>query len=193
MAYRIRRSLYLNITNSCPNACAFCARGRDFLVAGHELRLAREPSPEDVLAAIGPADEADEIVFCGYGEPTSRLDVLVSVAREAKARGLRVRLDTNGLGSLLNGRDIVPELKGLADVVSVSLCAADPAVYERICRPTLPGAFDAANAFLRACAGAFDEVTVTVVDLPGVDVSAVKKLADALGCGFKLRRHERVF
>ena len=193
IAYKIRNRLYLNITNSCPNACAFCARGRDFLVAGHELRLEKEPAVEDVIAAMGTPDQVEELVFCGYGEPTSRMDVLLRAAREAKARGLRVRLDTNGLGSLLNGRDIVPELREVVDAVSVSLCAARPAVYERICRPTRNGAFAAANQFLRACARAFEEVTVTAVELRGVDTEAVRKLSQELGCRFKLRRHERVF
>jgi len=198
LVYPIRRGLYVNLTNRCSNRCTFCPRsGGDFVVKGHDLVLAREPTAEEILQAIAAAgpERFDEIVFCGFGEPTLRLDVVKDVARAAKERwpGRRIRLNTNGQGSAINGRDIIPELMGLVDALSVSLDAADAAVYERLCRPTLPNAFAAVCDFVRAAKGRIPQVRATAVAVPGLDLAAVRRLAEEdLGVAFEVREYNVV-
>jgi len=194
--YPIRRSLYVNLTNECSNRCRFCPRSADdFSVKGHDLRLEREPSAGEVLKALDAAGPRafEEIVFCGFGEPTLRLDVLKEVGREAKRRwGLPTRLNTNGQGSALAGRDIAPELAETIDRVSVSLDAPDAATYERLCRPTIPGAFEAVCAFIRSAKQFIPEVRATAVPVPGLDLEAVRRLAADLGVEFHVRQYNVV-
>jgi TatD DNase family protein len=192
LVYPIRRSLYVNLTNECSNRCAFCPRSTGALVVkGHDLRLPREPTAAEVVQALQDAGVGnyEEVVFCGFGEPTLRLDVLKEVARQVKARWrLRTRLNTNGQGSAINGRDITEELAGLIDSASVSLDAPDAATYERLCRPTIPGAFAAVCDFLRRAKGRFATVRATAVAVPGLDLAAVRRLAEQdLGVVFEVR------
>nr|MDA8085117.1 YchF/TatD family DNA exonuclease [Nitrospiraceae bacterium] len=133
--YRIRDSLYLNLTNRCTNRCSFCVRFYSDFVKGHKLRLTREPAAGELIEEIAEPDRYREIVFCGYGEPLMRLDVVKEVAAWVKACGGKVRINTNGQGSLINGRNILPELKGLADSLSISLDAQDEETYNGLCKP----------------------------------------------------------
>ncbi len=194
LVYPIGRSLYVNVTAACPNACVFCPRERgEPVVKGHDLTLGREPSPGQLLKALRAAgpEAYGEVVFCGFGEPTLRLDVLRALGREVKGRtACRVRVNTNGLGSLVAGRDIVPDLADYADAVSVSLNAADAATYERLCRPTLPGAFEAVCDFVRRAAEAIGDVRATAVAVPGLDLEPVRRLAEDLGATFRARSYK---
>ena len=195
--YPIRRSLYVNVTNECSNRCRFCPRsGGELVVKGHDLRLAREPSAGDVLKALRDArvEDYDEVVFCGFGEPTLRLEDIRKVGKEVRARWKKkVRLDTNGQGSVLAGRDIVPDLAEFVDAVSVSLNAPDAAAYERLCRPTIPNAFEAVCAFIRRAREMIPEVRATAVAVPGLDLEAVRRLAEEdLGVAFHVRAYNVV-
>jgi TatD DNase family protein len=195
--YPIRHSLYVNVTNACSNRCVFCPRSAgEFVVKGHDLRLEREPTAEEVLKALeaaGPKDY-EEVVFCGFGEPTLRLAVLREVGPEVKRRwGLRTRLDTNGQGSALAGRDIVPDLAAFLDSVSVSLDTPDAATYERLCRPTVPNAFEAVCAFIHRAKELIPHVRATAVAVPGLDLAAVRRLAEEdLGVEFHVRAYNLV-
>ena len=200
IAYRIRHSLYLNLTNRCNNACTFCpknlppANPRAYLVKGHYLKLEREPLVEEIKAAIGDPKEFDEVVFCGFGEPLLRVEELKQVAAWLQGRGVRVRLDTDGLANQVHGRDVAAELKGLVDAVSVSLNAGDPATYARLC----PGrfgeaAFAAVLEFIRAAKRAGIAVTASVVGVPGLEIEACRKLAEReLGVAFRVREYNEV-
>lgn len=197
LVYPIRRSLYVNLTNDCSNACTFCPRSAGRLeVKGHDLALGEEPSAEDVLVALGRAgaERYREVVFCGFGEPTLRLDVVKDVAREVKKRWkLPTRLDTNGQGSAIHGRDIVPELAGLIDAISVSLNAPDAATYDRLCHPTVDHAFKAVCDFIRGCKGRIPSVRATAVAVPGLDLEAVRHLAEYDLCvDFEMRAYNVV-
>jgi TatD DNase family protein len=133
IAYRIRNSLYLNITNRCSNRCSFCAKFSDFTVKGHYLLLDHEPGFAEVMAAVGEHRGYDEVVFCGFGEPLLRLDLVREVAAELKKSGVTTRINTDGQANLVYGRNILPELAGLIDSISISLNAADGETYSRIC------------------------------------------------------------
>ena len=197
LVYPIRRSLYVNVTNACSNRCVFCPRaGGNLVVKGHDLRLAAEPTAEEILAALagGGVETYDEVVFCGFGEPTLRLDVVKVVARAVKDRWQKkTRLNTNGQGSAINGRDIAAELVGLVDAVGVSLDAPDAATYERLCRPTVPNAFAVVCGFIRACKGRIPTIRATAVAVPGLDLEAIRRLAEEdLGVAFEVREYNDV-
>lgn len=191
IVYKIRDSLYVNLTNQCSNMCNFCDRVANPVVQGHYLKLIHEPSAREILDAIG-GQRPSEVVLCGYGEPTLRLHVIKKVALELKSRRLKVRLDTNGHGSLIHGRDIVLELAGLIDVVSVSLNAADKESYNRICDPILPDeAFGAVCDFIRSARELLPEAVATAVAIPeGLDLDEVKRFAEQeLKVKFRLRAY----
>jgi len=193
IAYAIRDALYLNITNRCTNRCGFCVRYATDYVKGHNLRLLGEPSAAEVIRAVGDPRAYREVVFCGYGEPLLRLDLVKEVAAWIKSRGGRVRINTNGHAELIHGRDVLPELAGLVDAFSVSLNAENEEQYQTLCRPRFgPGTYAVVLAFVRK-ARAVAEVTVTVVGLPEVDVEACRELAEKeLQVGFRLRYYDRV-
>lgn len=190
IAYEIRDSLYLNITNRCTNNCYFCVRAQTAFVKGHNLKLDREPEIDDILKAIGDPKKYSEIVFCGYGEPTTRLDIVELVAKWTKDQGARVRLVTNGHGDLINGRPIAKELAGLVDKVSVSLNTDNEKTYYRICKPEfgMP-THKAVLKFIRDCVQSGIETEVTCLDLPEIDVIACKAAASALGASFRPRTY----
>ena len=181
IAYPIREGLYLNITNRCTNNCSFCVRMKGDFVKGHMLRLRREPSARELEEAIGDPKKYSEIVFCGYGEPLMRLDVVKEVAKWVKEKGGRVRINTNGQGNLVNGRDILPELAGLVDSFSISLDAQDEETYRKLCAPLHKEAFGALLAFISGAVKCAPDVQVTVVETEGVDVEACRALAGRLG------------
>ena len=189
--YAIRDALYVNVTNACDAKCVFCPRTHDeWDVKGYDLRRARDPSVEEILSGIGDPSRWSEVVFCGLGEPTLRLDVVRQVAGEVKARGGRTRLNTNGHGDLIQKRPISPELVGLVDVVSVSLNAQDRETFERHCPSAFsPDGFTPMLDFIRSARASGLDVVCTVVEpLSGVDVEACRRLAeDTLGVRFRGR------
>jgi TatD family-associated radical SAM protein len=146
IVYRYKNNLYLNLTNKCPCACTFCERNmRDRIGHSSRLWLSHEPSFAELTSALDQYDltSFEEIVFCGFGEPTEALDVLLETARYLKGlcltdktgRSIPIRLDTNGLGNRINRRDIAPDLEGLLDRVSISLNAPDAETYQKLVRP----------------------------------------------------------
>jgi TatD family-associated radical SAM protein len=189
IAYTIGDRLYLNLTDRCTLACAFCPKyNGSHSVHDYDLTLAHRPSAGDVIAAIADPACYREVVFCGYGEPTLRLKVVLEVADYVQSRGGKVRINTDGLANLVHKRDVLPELAGRVDALSVSLNAQSAEVYERHCRPALPGAYTALLAFLRAAPRHIPTVTATALDgLEGVDIEACRALAAELGVGFRRR------
>ncbi len=190
IAYELRDNLYLNITNVCPNRCWFCQRQFNWVVKGHNLKLDKEPSLDDIVSDL-PDDLSGypEIVFCGLGEPTVRLDLINTLVPLLRQRGAkRLRLDTNGLGNLINGRNIIEELGALFNAISISLNAASDEEYIRICVPEYANAFENVLEFITLASSAFNEVTVSAVDIPGVDLDEIERyVRDHLGVTFRRR------
>ena len=191
-AYMLDGKAYINLTNKCCNACTFCIRNTGDGVKDTPLWLDAEPTDEKaVLAAFDALGyESGEVVFCGYGEPTENMGVLVATARELKRRGYTTRLNTNGLGSLVNGRNIAPELTDM-DVVSVSLnsCTADK--YLAVTRSAFGlQAFDGVLDFAKRCKDMGIKVIFTVVDVIGQkDIANCKKLCDNMGIPLRVREY----
>ena len=192
IVYRGKGNLYLNITDRCSCDCVFCLRSFSVDVFGETLTLDHEPEVDEVSRAIEFAfmdEAADEVVFCGFGEPTMRLDVVLAVTEWLHLRRLRARLDTNGHGQLLNPDSDVPAALAAAglDAVSVSLNAADPGVYDELCRPMFAKAHRAVIQFAEQCARQGIKTTLTAVDQPGADLPGCEAIAQALGAGFRAR------
>jgi len=194
VAYTLHGNRYLNITNRCTLRCAFCPKfNAQWDVQSYRLRLRHEPALEEVLDAVGDPCRFREVVFCGLGEPTLRWDVLTRTADWLQARGARVRVNTDGLASLVHGRDVTPELRGRVDALSISLNAQDPVTYERHCRPSRPGSYPALLDFIARARDQVERVTVTAIDgLPGVDIDACAAIAERLGVAFRRRVLDQV-
>ena len=166
--YRYGSTYYINMTNRCPCRCVFCVRNStDRLGDAESLWLDHEPTVDEVMDELRSVDlsASREIVFCGYGEPTERIDDVLETARRIKAEfGKSVRLDTNGLGNLINGRDIIPEMAGVIDSVSISLNASDSGEYMEVSRPSFgEAAYPAVLEFIKECREMISGVTVSVV------------------------------
>lgn len=192
IAYKIRDTLYLNITNRCTNVCKFCVRFHTDYVKGHNLRLRKEPTEDEIIKAIGDPKDYKEVVFCGYGEPFLRLDLIKKVAKWVKERGGKVRINTNGHGNLIHGRRIMGELKGLIDSISISLNAQDKETYNKICHPIYPNAYESLIEFIKDARENVPYVQVTVVDVEGVDVKKCEEIANSLGVKLKIRHLHQV-
>jgi TatD DNase family protein len=188
IAYKIRDSLYLNITNKCTNKCKFCVKFRTSYVKGHNLRLEKDPTAMQIIKAIKDPGAYKEVVFCGIGEPLMRLDVVTKVSKWVKEQGGKVRVNTNGHGNLIHGRNILPELKGIVDSISISLDAEDEDKYEQVCRPSIKGAFNGLKEFIREASKYIPEVKLTVVSIPEIDVDKCSALAKDLGVELMVRK-----
>ena len=190
VGYTLHGSRYLNLTNRCGILrCAFCPKfSGAWSVKEFDMRLHHNPSADELVEAAGNPADYKEIVFCGMGESTMRLDVMLEVARRLREKGARLRLNTNGLGNLINGRDVAPEIAALIPTISVSLNAQDEETYNRHCRPKDPGAYASVLEFIESARKSGADVTVTAIDgLPGVDVVACEAIADRLGVKFRKR------
>ncbi|OGW19989.1 MAG: radical SAM protein, partial [Nitrospirae bacterium GWA2_46_11] len=186
ITYKIRDSLYLNITNRCTSKCSFCIKFHSDFVKGHNLRLAGEPSADELKSAIGDPALYKEVVFCGYGEPLLRLDAVKEVAAWIKEKGGRVRINTNGHGNLIHKKNILPELHGLVDSMSISLDAQNEETYNKICNPAFKNAFNEVVNFIKEANKYIPEVIATVVTAEGVDVEKCKEIADSLGVKLRI-------
>ncbi|MCW4018115.1 MAG: TatD family nuclease-associated radical SAM protein [Candidatus Bathyarchaeota archaeon] len=192
--YWLNNSVYLNITNQCSNNCWFCFRNYKSGVGGFNLKLTQEPTLAEVTEELEktlPARHWSEVVFCGFGEPTSRLDFLLETARWIKKHFLAapIRLDTNGHGYALNkGRNVAEELKAAGvRSTSVSLNGENEKTYNEHCRPNISGAYQATLEFIRKAKAAGLEVEVSAVRIPEADMPKIRAIVDELGVPFRVR------
>lgn len=192
IVYFIGNKMYLNITNRCTNRCVFCVRNTSDFINNHYLRLSHKLNYDEIINALPRnLDKYEEIVFCGFGEPTIRLDILTRVAHFLKENGAkRIRLDTNGTANLYNKRDVIPELAENIDTVSISLNAHNRMVYNKICKPLLgDGTYSAVLAFIGQSKKHFKNVVVTALDLPEVDIEKCKEIAEKSNVDFRVRHY----
>ncbi|WP_092059166.1 TIGR04100 family radical SAM protein [Butyrivibrio sp. INlla14] len=190
--YTYKDSVYANITNKCNCRCTFCIRFlKDGIGNADTLWHQQNPSKEEVIKTIREYDFTgySELVFCGYGEPTCALDILLAAAKVAKEeKGLKVRLNTNGLGNEENGRNIVPELASVVDSISISLNAPDSAAYEKVTRPLVENAFDKMVDFARKAKDSIGQVKWSIVDvLPKEDIEKCRRLSEETGIDLRIR------
>ena len=199
ITYQVKNAVYVNLTNRCPCNCTFCLRQNGPGVFGSgPLWLEREPTLEETIESLGQWDYARfrEVVFCGYGEPTERLDVLLAVAARLKERdpALRVRVNTNGLSDLIHGKPTAPLFVGKVDCLSISLNTDDPAEYLTLCRPRFgEAAYPAMLKFAKEAAALLPSVVMTVVGEPVTSLEKqerCKKIAEGVGAQLRVRPYE---
>ena len=173
--YQIRNSLYINVTNRCNADCIFCDRKGEAVISGYNLKMdkSQEPPAEKYIEEIGDPKKYDEIVFCGYGEPTIRWEVVKEVAKYVKEHRGKTRLNTDGHGNFINKRDITPELKDLIDTVSISLNSTDPQQYAKLMRVD-PKLHQEMLDFAKK-AKQYAKVVMTIVGMNDVDTEKAKK------------------
>ena len=187
--YKIGNSLYINITNRCDSHCSFCRRKSDPVLKGYNLGMERseEPDAEVYIKEIGDPAEHEEIIFCGYGEPTIRWDVVKQISRYVKDKGGHTRLNTNGHGSHINKRNIAPEFKGLIDVVSISLNSFNAKQYAEL-MGIETGMFNEMVSFAKNVKSYVEKVIMTIVSVDEVDIAKARKtVEEKIGAEFRAR------
>lgn len=194
ISYQIGNALYLSINDRCTLECQFCPKTQgDLHVKGYDLTMDHRPTAREIIDSVDNPSSYDEVVFCGYGEPTLRLKILLEVACELKKQNARIRLNTDGLANLVHKRNILPELSEVVDAVSVSMNAQDEATYNRHCQPQLPGSYEAMLDFLQLAPRYIEKVTASAINgLDGVDIAACRAKAAQLGISFRQRELDLV-
>lgn len=195
ISYEVGNNLYINLTNKCPCACTFCIRNHaDGAYGSDPLWLEHEPDMDEIAADLEKRDisQYDEVVFCGYGEPTERVDTVIEVAKRIRALDGKtpvLRINTNGLGDLINGRSVAEELCEVLDVISVSLNAPDHDDYMAVTRPRFENAFEAMCDFTADCVRTGKaEVVMSVVDvIPQEQIDRSREVAESLGAKLRVR------
>lgn len=195
ITYIVGNKLYVNLTNKCPCNCTFCIRNNGEGVYGSDsLWLDHDPDCVEAVEDLKKRDllSFEEVIFCGYGEPTEALDVMLECCRYIKSVGdIPTRLNTNGLSDLINKKETAPLLKGLVDTVSISLNAPTEAEYNAVTRPSFEGAFDAMQKFAVSCLDYVPKVMMTVVDVIGEEqIDRAKALCEKLGVNLRVRPYE---
>lgn len=198
LVYFLGNTMYINATNLCTNSCVFCVRDISSTVAGANLWFENENiTAEQIIRELelNQPETRDEVVFCGYGEPLIKLNEVLTVAKHLKNKypNLPIRINTNGHANLIHKRNIVPELVGLIDKISVSLNAENAEKYEEItkCKFDKNIAFEEVKNFIAECAKNGIDTTVTVVSKfkhYDIDIAACEEIAVNLGAKlFKVR------
>ncbi len=195
--YPLYGNLYVNMTNRCPCACTFCLRqnGEELNGSG-SLWLKREPAVEEVKAEFDkfPPDTYQDLVFCGYGEPTERLEDLLEVAAFAKEKfGKKIRVNTNGLANLMYGKDVTPMFEGKVDAISISLNTPDPEKYLELTRNKFGiSSFDAMLKFAGDVKRYVPSVTMTTVatTITEEEEERCRKICEDLGVSYRIRAFE---
>ena len=199
IVYWMGNNLYLNVTNRCSNDCYFCFRKFKKGIRDFNLKLENEPNVDEVqkeLRKVINKQNWNEVVFCGFGEPLERLDLILKVTRWLKKHYLKtIRVDTNGHGYVLNNkREVVRELKDAGlDKISVSLNAADEATYNMVCKPSFENAYENVLEFINKSLEAGLETEATAVTISEVDIQKVKELSERMGVKFSIRQYTSLF
>ncbi len=196
IVYEVGDNLYVNLTNKCPCSCTFCIRqNADGAYGSDSLWLEHEPSAEEVIDALEKADykKYKEIVYCGYGEPTERIEVLTETAKFIKENnGPAVRVNTNGLSDLIHKKPTAYMFEGVVDTVSVSLNAGTKEEYLKVTRPSFgEESYEAMQKFAVECKKYVKNVVFSVVDVIGEEqLKASQEMADKLGIKLRIRKYE---
>lgn len=195
--YKVHNNLYVNLTNRCSSACTFCLRQtRDRMEDSDSLWLEHEPTIDEVKNEFNKFDMSayNEVVFCGFGEPTERFDDLIEIARFIKEKYQKpIRINTNGQGDLINNRRIAPDMKGLIDTISISLNTPNADKYHAIVRSQFgEKAFDAMLTFAKDAKDYVPNVVLSTVDttLTKEEEEACQKICDDLGVTYRIRPWE---
>lgn len=189
IAYALHGNCYINMTNRCTLRCQFCPKfNHQWDIKGYLLRLKSEPTTREILNAVGDPMRYKEIVFCGLGEPTLRLNELLHIATQLKNQGAKIRLNTDGLANIVYKKDITPLLGKCIHSLSISLNTHNTQLYNKHCRPLINNAFNSVQQFVLAAVKQIPDITLTAIDgLADVNIATCEKIASSLGVKFKRR------
>ena len=193
LAYLLDGKIYINLTNKCTNACIFCLRNDKDDVCGKDMWLDTEEfSAQDVINQIEELPLSKEITFCGYGEPMLKFDILKEVAKQLKEKypEIKLRINTNGHANFVHKKNVAEELKGLIDVISVSLNGSTKEEYNELSQPKFEEAYEEVKKFIKCSADAGITTVATVVDgYKGrrLNIELCEKIAQELGANLRVR------
>ena len=193
LVYELEKKIYINLTNRCTNDCIFCLRNDKDDVCGQELWLDNEDfTSQDVIEQLKKFELSSEIVFCGYGEPMLKLDILKEVAKYIKEnyKDIKIRVNTNGHANFVYKRNVVPEIVGLVDEVSVSLNGATSEEYDKYSQPKFENAYDEVKKFIKECSQAGIKTVTSIVDgYKGqrLDIKKCQEVSESLGAKLRVR------
>ena len=195
LVYLLEGKIYINLTNSCTNNCVFCIRSIKDDVVGTNLFLNTENvKAEDVISQLNDMKDklSSEIIFCGYGEPMLKLEVIKEVAKYIKENypNTILRINTNGHANIVYKRNVLPELKGLIDKFSVSLNGENEEVYNELSQPHIEGAYEGVKEFIAlAVKEGFDTTATIVTGYKNykVDMPKCIEITKELGANFRER------
>ena len=191
------QKIYVNLTNKCPCACTFCLRQTKEMLESNTLWIKKEPSAKEVIEELDSYNlsATKEIVFCGFGEPTERIDTFAEIADHIRKNypDIQIRMNTNGLGSLVNHKDIAPMLEGRLDTVSISLNTSSAKEYLDVTKSRFGiGSYQAMKDFAVECKKYVPHVVMTVVDVIGQkEIEECKKITEELGVEYSVRPFEK--
>jgi TatD DNase family protein len=189
--YKIGKSLYINVTNRCNAKCQFCDREGEAVINGYNLRMPKGEEPDALvyIKEIGDPKQYKEVIFCGYGEPTIRWDVVKKVAKYVKEMGGRTRINTNGHGNIINRRDILPEFKGIIDTVSVSINSPDARQYSELMGLDVSYYNEMIN-FSKEAKNYVERVVLTAVAMDEINLEKTRKIVEEkIGAEFRVRQY----
>lgn len=202
LVYLLDGKIYINLTNRCTNDCIFCLRKDKDDVVGQTLWLDDESSTADDVIKQFELKRNElltthnlpfkEVIFCGYGEPMLKFDVMKQVAKYIKDKypETKIRVNTNGHANYVYKKNVVPECKGLIDEFSVSLNGSTKEEYDELSQPKFDEAYDEMKKFIKAC---FDEgISVVASVVEGykgrhLDLEKCEEIAKSLGAKFRVR------
>lgn len=193
LVYELDKKIYINLTNRCTNECIFCLRQDKDDVCGQELWLDSEDfTSENVIEQLKKFNLSSEVIFCGYGEPMLKFEVLRQVAKYIKETypKIKIRVNTNGHANFIYKKNVVPELVGLVDEFSVSLNASNAEEYDELSQPKFENAYEEVKKFIKCSADAGIETVASIVDgYKGrrLDVEKCREIAESLGAKLRVR------
>lgn len=197
ITYEFEGALYVNLTNACSNDCEFCLRNNHDGVNGEDiLWLDREPTLDEIIADFSNRDLAkyNWVVFCGYGEPMMRYQTLMDAAKWLKSNHpqLKIRINTNGQVNMIEKRDVTPEFENIIDAISISLNAATPEGYDKVCHSCFGlEAYSGLLDFAKKAKKFVPSVTLSIVDhnITPEEIEKCRSIADECGVNFRVREY----
>ncbi len=192
--YPYKKKLYLNITNRCPIKCSYCIKYKwQWKFRSHYLKLAKEPSFKEIILLLSKynINKYKEIVFCGYGEPFMRFYLLKKVAQWIKKNypKTKIRVNTNGLGNVINKQNVCKSLNKIIDTISVSFNAHNETVYSKLHKTKISRPLQKIIGFIKNCKKYVNNVTITTIQHPLIDKEKIKSTAKKLGVNFRNRKY----
>ena len=187
-------TVYINLTNACTNSCVFCLREQKDDVCGRKMWHDDNYTLNDIINQFKKYENsAKEVVFCGYGEPFLKKDMMKEFCIYLRKNHpqIKIRVNTNGHANAVYHSNIANEFKGLIDSASVSLNASTESEYNEICHPKINNAYNEVKNFIKACKDANIDVTTSVVTgfdkNHNIDIAKCEEISKNLGAKFRNR------